>query len=213
MLGSIPSETKEETTNNRLRAMDVGALITLRTFACTKQKEGSSLFVSYCVSWCGEKDDGGTSGKGLRVLIVRNEPWKGHRGWSHIETVGKCHTDRKDPCWWDQSLQLQENLNTKYKIILKEGQNKNCCGTHTHTHTDVTKISMKMRLSSRHSACKGNHSGKRERWLQNGTDDALKLQKGGRLDSPLCNPLPPQFGCRPTGNTIITATFSYINPS
>jgi hypothetical protein len=29
------SETKEETTNNSLKAMDVGALTTLGTFACT----------------------------------------------------------------------------------------------------------------------------------------------------------------------------------
>jgi hypothetical protein len=35
MEGSAPSETKQETTNNRLRAMDVGALSTLRTVALT----------------------------------------------------------------------------------------------------------------------------------------------------------------------------------
>jgi hypothetical protein len=33
--GSAPSETKEKTTNNRLRAMDIGALTTLGTVALT----------------------------------------------------------------------------------------------------------------------------------------------------------------------------------
>jgi hypothetical protein len=35
---SASSETKEETTNNRLRAMDVGALNTLGTVALTDRK-------------------------------------------------------------------------------------------------------------------------------------------------------------------------------
>jgi hypothetical protein len=33
--GSVPSETEEETTNNRIWAMDLGALTTLGTFALT----------------------------------------------------------------------------------------------------------------------------------------------------------------------------------
>jgi hypothetical protein len=33
--GSAPSETKEETTNNRLRAMGIGALTILATVALT----------------------------------------------------------------------------------------------------------------------------------------------------------------------------------
>jgi hypothetical protein len=41
MQGLVPSETIDENTNNRLRAMDVGAFTILRTFACTEQKEGS----------------------------------------------------------------------------------------------------------------------------------------------------------------------------
>jgi hypothetical protein len=36
--GSAPSKTKEVTTSS-LRAMDVGALMTVRTFACTDQKK------------------------------------------------------------------------------------------------------------------------------------------------------------------------------
>jgi hypothetical protein len=39
MEGSAPSYTKEETTNNRLRAINVGALTTLRTFARTDKKK------------------------------------------------------------------------------------------------------------------------------------------------------------------------------
>jgi hypothetical protein len=35
--GSATSKTKEETTNNRLIAMDVGALTTLKTVALTNQ--------------------------------------------------------------------------------------------------------------------------------------------------------------------------------
>jgi 23S rRNA C2498 (ribose-2'-O)-methylase RlmM len=37
--GLALSETKEETTNNSLRAMDVGALPTLGTFVCTDQRK------------------------------------------------------------------------------------------------------------------------------------------------------------------------------
>jgi hypothetical protein len=44
---SASSETKEGTTNSRLRAMDVGALTILRTFAPTNQKS---------------RNDGGTPG-------------------------------------------------------------------------------------------------------------------------------------------------------
>jgi hypothetical protein len=36
--GSASSETKEETTNNSLRALDIGALTILGTFAPTDQK-------------------------------------------------------------------------------------------------------------------------------------------------------------------------------
>jgi hypothetical protein len=38
MEGLAPTETIEEITNNRLRAMDVQALTILRTFAPTSQK-------------------------------------------------------------------------------------------------------------------------------------------------------------------------------
>jgi hypothetical protein len=37
MEGSAPSETKEETTNDSLRAIKVGALTTLGTFGCTNR--------------------------------------------------------------------------------------------------------------------------------------------------------------------------------
>jgi hypothetical protein len=36
--GSAPSKMKEETADSKLRAMDVGALTVLRTFAPTNQK-------------------------------------------------------------------------------------------------------------------------------------------------------------------------------
>jgi hypothetical protein len=39
MEGSAPSETKEETANNSLRAMEIGALTSLGTFACTDRKK------------------------------------------------------------------------------------------------------------------------------------------------------------------------------
>jgi hypothetical protein len=38
--GQPPSKTKKDTTNNRLRVMDVGALATLRTFRSLISKEG-----------------------------------------------------------------------------------------------------------------------------------------------------------------------------
>jgi hypothetical protein len=37
--GSAPSETKEETTNNSLSSMDIGALTVLGSFACIDQRK------------------------------------------------------------------------------------------------------------------------------------------------------------------------------
>jgi hypothetical protein len=37
--GSAPSETKEDTINNSLRAMDAGALTVLGTFACIDRRK------------------------------------------------------------------------------------------------------------------------------------------------------------------------------
>jgi hypothetical protein len=39
MEGLVPSETKEETTNSRLRTMDIGALAILGSLACTRLEE------------------------------------------------------------------------------------------------------------------------------------------------------------------------------
>jgi hypothetical protein len=54
---SAPSETKDETTNNRLRAMDVGALTTLGTVAPTDRQTRMVINLDQLATYVGGARD------------------------------------------------------------------------------------------------------------------------------------------------------------
>jgi uncharacterized protein (DUF849 family) len=54
MEGSAPSERKEETTNNSLRAFDIGALTILGTFAPAGRKS-RMMVIEFCMGGCEDR--------------------------------------------------------------------------------------------------------------------------------------------------------------
>jgi hypothetical protein len=78
MEGSAPSETKKEPTNNRLRAIIVGALTTLGIFALTNRKSRMIMVLvqldrltPYHEAARDERPEGGRTGSSWRVNTLQ----------------------------------------------------------------------------------------------------------------------------------------------